>query len=89
MKCLHCGARETAVMDSRPVEDGACIRRRRVCERGHRFTTYERASSWAADKRGAAALYATLSKQLQQLGQSLEVLASKAGLDITDDEEDR
>jgi transcriptional repressor NrdR len=34
---------ETKVADSRVVEDGKCIRRRRSCEYcGHRFTTYER-----------------------------------------------
>lgn len=43
MRCPSCGYEESKVVDSRPVEDGASIRRRREClECGHRFTTYER-----------------------------------------------
>ena len=44
MLCPSCGADATRVIDSRPVEAGAAIRRRRECEIcGHRYTTYERA----------------------------------------------
>lgn len=43
MLCPTCEASETRVIDSRPAEAGASIRRRRECEScGHRFTTYER-----------------------------------------------
>ena len=43
MRCPYCGAAETQVKDSRPTEDSAAIRRRRVClECGGRFTTFER-----------------------------------------------
>ncbi|PZQ10885.1 MAG: transcriptional regulator NrdR [Ancylobacter novellus] len=43
MKCPHCGAPDSQVKDSRPAEDGAAIRRRRVCGAcGQRFTTFER-----------------------------------------------
>lgn len=43
MKCPYCTHEESKVLDSRPVEDGASIRRRRECERcSRRFTTYER-----------------------------------------------
>ena len=43
MKCHFCGAPETKVVDSRPTEDGASIRRRRECTScGKRFTTYEK-----------------------------------------------
>jgi transcriptional repressor NrdR len=43
MLCPSCGAADTRVIDSRPAENGAAIRRRRECEVcGHRFTTYER-----------------------------------------------
>lgn len=43
MRCPSCGNPESKVVDSRPSEDGAAIRRRREClECGHRFTTYER-----------------------------------------------
>ncbi|GLK55847.1 transcriptional repressor NrdR [Methylopila capsulata] len=43
MRCPHCGAPDTQVKDSRPTEDDAAIRRRRVCGVcGQRFTTFER-----------------------------------------------
>ena len=43
MRCPSCGYSESKVVDSRPSEDGATIRRRREClQCGHRFTTYER-----------------------------------------------
>lgn len=43
MRCPACGYSDSKVVDSRPTEDGASIRRRRECQEcGHRFTTYER-----------------------------------------------
>ena len=43
MKCSSCGHKSTKVLDSRPIEEGSSIRRRRVCEQcGFRFTTFER-----------------------------------------------
>src|SRR5579872_5179183 len=43
MRCPYCGSLETQVKDSRPTEDAASIRRRRVCpDCGGRFTTFER-----------------------------------------------
>ncbi len=43
MRCPACGKTDTRVIDSRAVEEGAVIRRRRQCGTcGHRFTTYER-----------------------------------------------
>ena len=43
MRCPYCGNADTQVKDSRPTEDGASIRRRRVCSGcGGRFTTFER-----------------------------------------------
>ena len=43
MKCPFCGHAESQVKDSRPSEDGAAIRRRRLCpECEGRFTTFER-----------------------------------------------
>ncbi len=42
MKCPFCSFEESKVIDSRPVEDGAKIRRRRECLKCEkRFTTYE------------------------------------------------
>lgn len=43
MKCPFCGRDNTRVIDSRPADDGASIRRRRECDMcGKRFTTYEK-----------------------------------------------
>ncbi len=44
MRCIYCNSPDSKVLDSRPVEDGNGIRRRReciVCKK--RFTTYEKA----------------------------------------------
>ena len=42
MKCPKCGYTESKVVDSRPSEEGASIRRRREClSCQNRFTTYE------------------------------------------------
>ena len=43
MKCPFCSAEDTRVIDSRPTDDNASIRRRRQCPVcGKRFTTYEK-----------------------------------------------
>jgi transcriptional repressor NrdR len=43
MRCPYCGSLDTQVKDSRPTDDSASIRRRRVCpDCGGRFTTFER-----------------------------------------------
>jgi len=43
MHCTNCEGKSTKVLDSRPIEDGHAIRRRRECEScGFRFTTFER-----------------------------------------------
>ena len=42
MKCPFCGYTDSKVIDSRPAEEGATIRRRRECLAcAKRFTTYE------------------------------------------------
>lgn len=42
MHCPHCQYEDTKVVDSRPVEEGSAIRRRRECEKCEfRFSTYE------------------------------------------------
>ncbi len=44
MKCIYCGYPESKVVDTRPLDDGACTRRRRECLKClKRFTTYEKA----------------------------------------------
>lgn len=46
MKCPHCSHQDTRVVDSRPIEDGALLRRRRQCDHcGARFSTHERVIS--------------------------------------------
>ena len=46
MKCPFCGFSESKVIDSRPADEGASIRRRREClSCGKRFTTYETVES--------------------------------------------
>lgn len=43
MHCLKCGFEESKVNDSRSIEEGNSIRRRRECLKcGNRFTTYEK-----------------------------------------------
>ncbi|UFT97997.1 transcriptional regulator NrdR [Radiobacillus kanasensis] len=43
MRCPNCHYKSTKVLDSRPIEDGKSIRRRRECEDcSFRFTTFER-----------------------------------------------
>lgn len=43
MRCPYCQSLDTQVKDSRPTDDSASIRRRRVCpDCGGRFTTFER-----------------------------------------------
>ena len=42
MRCPRCGSMEDRVVDSRAVQQGAAVRRRRACRAcGERFTTYE------------------------------------------------
>ncbi len=46
MKCPFCGEDNTRVIDSRPADDNASIRRRRECDAcNRRFTTYEKVES--------------------------------------------
>ena len=43
MKCGQCNGDDTKVIESRDVDTGQAVRRRRACVLcGHRFTTYER-----------------------------------------------
>ena len=42
MRCPLCNFQDSRVLDSRPIDDGASIKRRRECTNcGKRFTTYE------------------------------------------------
>lgn len=56
MKCQLCGKGDTQVLESRIVEEGDSVRRRRKCVKCEkRFTTYERVKSirpWVVKKDG-------------------------------------
>lgn len=56
MKCPFCASDDNQVLESRVVEDGQAIRRRRECDKCHkRFTTYERVKGsvlWVIKKDG-------------------------------------
>src|SRR3972149_6269706 len=56
MKCPFCGTSNTSVLESRTVEDGAAIRRRRQCDKcDKRFTTFEKVKGnflWVIKKDG-------------------------------------
>jgi transcriptional repressor NrdR len=42
MKCPFCGEESDKVIDSRSVQEGIAVRRRRECQScGERYTTYE------------------------------------------------
>lgn len=54
MRCPFCKADESRVIDSRAVDDGLGIRRRRECgECGRRFTTSESAMLYVVKRSGA------------------------------------
>ncbi len=47
MKCPKCQHTSSKVLESRPIQVGNEIRRRRECNNcGHRFTTFERIESF-------------------------------------------
>ena len=49
VRCPYCRADDDKVVDSRPADEGAAVRRRRECLAcGRRFTTYERVEEVAA-----------------------------------------
>lgn len=56
MHCPSCSAASTRVIESRRVEDGGAVRRRRECrECGHRFTSFERRErppAWVVKRSG-------------------------------------
>ena len=56
MKCPFCAGTNTEVLESRVVEDGGGIRRRRECKKcGKRFTTFEKVRDtilWVVKKGG-------------------------------------
>lgn len=61
MKCPFCGKIGSSVLESREVNEGAAIRRRRECEKcGKRFTTFEKVKGavlWVIKKDGRRELW--------------------------------
>jgi len=61
MKCPFCNKSDTAVLESRTVDQGGSVRRRRKCEDcGKRFTTYEKVKDsvlWVIKKNGHRELF--------------------------------
>lgn len=61
MQCPRCGELDTRVIDSRLIENGTAVRRRRLCDRcGLRFTTHERLvlhPIWVVKKDGRRELF--------------------------------
>ncbi len=61
MKCPFCNHRHTEVLESRTVEEGGALRRRRKCAKcAKRFTTYERTKGsviWVIKKDGRRELF--------------------------------
>jgi len=57
MKCPFCAGSETEVLESRTVDEGDAIRRRRECKKCHkRFTTFEKVRGtalWVIKKDGS------------------------------------
>lgn len=53
MKCPFCGSENTSVIDSREIENGYVIRRRRICGNcNRRFTTYEKFEIFVLKRNG-------------------------------------
>lgn len=56
MRCPFCKAGDTSVLESRDIEEGCAIRRRRLCAKcGKRFTTHEEVKKsflWVVKKDG-------------------------------------
>jgi transcriptional repressor NrdR len=80
MRCPFCGSEDTQVKDSRPVEDGTSIRRRRQCAScGARFTTFERVQLRdlvVVKKDGRR-----LPFDREKLARSIRIAARKRGID--------
>ena len=61
MYCPYCRHEESRGVDSRPVEEGTSIRRRRECTScGRRFTTQETASIYIIKRSGASEPFSRL-----------------------------
>lgn len=86
MKCPFCGAADTSVLESRTVEDGDAIRRRRECAKcGKRFTTIEEVKKsflWVIKKDGRREVF---DKEKIKRGILRAIEKRPVSLDLVDD----
>jgi transcriptional repressor NrdR len=86
MKCPFCGAADTSVLESRTIEDGNSIRRRRECAKcGKRFTTTEgvkRSFLWVVKKDGRREVF---DKEKVKRGILRAIEKRPVSLDLVDD----
>ncbi|MCX6703894.1 MAG: transcriptional regulator NrdR [Candidatus Woesebacteria bacterium] len=86
MKCPFCGAADTSVLESRTIEDGSSIRRRRECGKcGKRFTTTEevkRSFLWVIKKDGRREVF---DKEKVKRGILRAIEKRPVSLDLVDD----
>jgi transcriptional repressor NrdR len=86
MKCPFCGAADTSVLESRTVDDGSSIRRRRECAKcGKRFTTLEavkRSFLWVIKKDGRREVF---DKEKVKRGILRAIEKRPVSLDLVDD----
>ena len=80
MRCPYCGGENTQVKDSRPTEENAAIRRRRICpDCGGRFTTFERVQLREITRRQALRPAGAFDRD--KLSRSVEVALRKRPID--------
>ena len=86
MKCPFCGAADTSVLESRTIEEGSSIRRRRECGKcGKRFTTTEevkRSFLWVIKKDGRREVF---DKEKVKRGILRAIEKRPVSLDLVDD----
>jgi transcriptional repressor NrdR len=86
MKCPFCGAADTSVLESRTVDEGSSIRRRRECGKcGKRFTTIEavkRSFLWVIKKDGRREVF---DKEKVKRGILRAIEKRPVSLDLVDD----
>ncbi len=75
MQCPKCGSDVSQVKNSRPTQHG--IRRRRICPKGHRYTTYE-TTGYLTDQKVVSGLLDNVESALRA-AQALRVVMHDAG----------
>ena len=84
MRCPFCGSEDSQVKDSRPSDENAAIRRRRICsDCGGRFTTFERVQlrELTVVKRSGRKVLFDRDKLSKSISVALRKAADRAGAD--------